>query len=408
MPTLRRFWSALEAFPGLAAPAAEWRAHLGPEWASSQALLRVTGERAEAMLLKGEPHRVVVHDRGRIVAIPDDGGVATQVRDEDVAILQADARQVEQLTADALGIEPSRGNAVSSIRRCAGRRKFTDTTACDVYLFMHCEPAAIGASIFKLLAGCDEPLVILTPCRIEDDDLRQIVRLRNCLLLALEDAVDIGNDLSAVITPEARRSLDQFSRVVHRWESGDAPSDPYRFQRVGRVWVIAFEGRRCYIPQSEASGLAYLQHLIARPGKVIGVAQLEQMVQGGLPLDTLSIGDEVVDRAALQEYEEEYRRLAGQLARAREHNDDGEESRLITEMAKLLSAINASTGLNGRIRRSGDDVERLRTKVTKSLDRAIGALRSERSPLVEHLESSLSTGRNMAYCPVRELAWAFS
>lgn len=287
-----------------------------------------------------------------------------------------------------------------------GRKRLTAATACEVHVCISCDPAAITASIFKRLSASDEPQILLTPCRVEGD-ISIVARLRGSLLLALEDTVSIADDLSASMTPEASAALDRFAQIVRRWESGDAPADQYRFQRIGRVWVIAFEGRVCYIPHGEAGGLAYLQHLLARPGKVIGVAQLEQMVQGALPLDTVSIGEDVVDRAAFRNYEDEYRRLAGELSRARDDNNESEEVRLVAEMAQLLSAINASKGLNGRVRRSGDDVERLRTKVTKSLDRAIEVLRSEGSPMVEHVESSISTGRNMAYCPVRELPWAF-
>ncbi len=407
MPSRPRFWSALETFPGLAAPAAEWRSHLGTEWSSSQCFLRPTGERAELLLVGGQPHRVIEHEPGRVAVVPEEGGPATRLPSEDASILRADLRVIERAVASALELEPCSGASLSATGGLVGRKRLSAATACEVHLCVSCDPAATAASIFKRLSASDEPQILLTPCRVEGDDIPIVARLRSSLLLALEDTVSIADDLSASLTPEANSALDRFAQVVRRWETGDAPAVLYRFQRVGRVWIVAFEGRCCYVPHKEASGMAYLQHLLARPHQPIPVEHLERMVDGEYPLDSVAFGDEVIDREGLAVIWKRLQVLNAELDRAKDDHDEAAEDRARTEIDALNDEVRRIHGLNDRVREMGDEGERLRTKITNSIRRALGVLKGEHPPLTGHL-AALQYGRVMAYRPAVDLDWTFS
>jgi hypothetical protein len=47
--TLRRFWRTLDALPGVATDARDWRNRLGDEWPLAVRYLRRTGQLAAAM-----------------------------------------------------------------------------------------------------------------------------------------------------------------------------------------------------------------------------------------------------------------------------------------------------------------------------------------------------------------------
>lgn len=407
MPSRPRFWSALETFPGLAAPAAEWRSHLGSEWSSLRGLLRPTGERAELLLLDGQPHRVIEHRSEQIAVVPDEGGSAKRLPSEDAAILRTDTRLLERIVVSAFGLERSHDVSLSATGGLLGRRPVTAATACEVYLCVSCDAAAIVASIFRRLSASDEPQILLTPCRVESDEVPLIVRLRHGLLLSLDSALEIADDLSTALTPEAQRALDQFAHVVRRWESGDAPTDLYRFNRVGRVWLLTFEGRHCYIPHKDASGMAYLQHLLARPHQAIPVEHLERMVDGEYSVDAVAFGTEVIDREGLKVIWTELKRLNADLDRARDDHDEAAERRALAEIEALNDQVRLMHGLNDRVRQMGDEGERLRTKVTNSIRRARDVLRAENPGLAGHLDA-VRLGRVMAYRPATDVHWTFS
>lgn len=401
-----RFWRALEIVPALSTAAIEWRTLLGEDWEWARPLLRQTGEVAEIVLVRNEPCRVIVHAPDRVTAVPLEGGAPRRLDAADVQILRVDARRVERLIGDALDLERGDTRSGPSLARELGRMRVTDTTPCAVRLCNGCGPDATQTEVFRLLAAADSPTIILTPRRIDGDDIQHVIRLRRCLQLTLEDALGVDEKGSVATTTEARHQLERFKEVVRRWESGDAPQEAFRFQRVGRIWLLAFENRACYIPHRDASGLAYVQHLVARPHQAIPVEDVEKMVSAELALDAIVSGEEVADREGLQRVWAEMRQLRADLDRARRENDRAAESRIQADLDALADQVRQMHGLNDRVRRIGDDVERLRTKVTNAIRRATRVLEDENSSLAAHLRA-LDLGKVMAYRPATDIPWVF-
>ncbi len=401
-----RFWQALEIVPGISTATVEWRTLLGEDWEWARPMFRKTGEVAEIILIHDEPHRLVVHAPDRVTAVPLEGGALRCLAADDVEILRVDVRRVQQAIGDALGLEFAEAQSGVSLARNLGRIRVTDATPCAVRLCHGCGPDATQIEVFRLLAAAESPTIILTPRRIDGDDMQHVIRLRHCLQLALEDALGVDEEGALVMTAEAQHQLQRFADVVRRWESGDASEEAFRFQRIGRVWVLAFEDRVCYIPHREASGLAYVQHLLARPHQAIPVEDIEKLVTGELALDAIVSGDDVLDREGLQQVWAEMRRLHAELDRAKDDHDHAEEARIQAELDDLGGQVRQLHGLNDRVRRIGDDVERLRTKITNAIRRSTRLLEDEHPLLAGHLRA-LDLGKVMAYRPATDVPWAF-
>lgn len=401
-----RFWQALEVVPALSTAAIEWKTLLGDDWEWAQPMLRATGESAEIVLLFGQPHRVVVHAPGRISAVPLEGGRSRRLAVDDIQILRVDVRGLERAIGEAFRIELADTRLGVSLARNLGRIRLTAATACAVRLCNRCGPDATQTEVFRLLAAADSPTIILTARRIEDYDVQYVIRLRHCLYLALEDALGITEGGLVAMTAGARHQLQQFAAVVQRWESDDAPEGAYRFQRVGRVWVLAFEDRVCYVPHRDAGGLAYVQQLLARPHQAVPVEDVEKLVTGEMALDAIVLGEEVIDREGLRRVWIEMRRLRAELDRAKDDHNHADEARIQAELDDLDGEVRKLHGLNDRVRRSGDDVERLRTKITNAIRRSILLLEDEHPPLAGHLRA-LDLGKVMAYRPATDVPWAF-
>lgn len=403
----KQFWQALERTPGLAAAAAEWRAALGPDWEWGQSLLRPTQQQAESIMLPGGLHRVVAHAYDRMVAVPVEGGRAQPIAPADLAVLELNPSRVADVVCDTLGFERSSGHLradglFANIARCRATR----ATICPVHLCMHCDEVGLYAAIRRLLVEGDGPMMILTPACIDDADMRQIVRMRCACHLALAESITLDANRRPQATDVARSAINAFSKVVEGWELAPSAIAPYRFARSGRVWVLSFNRMPCYMPHKDAGGLAYIQHLLARPNQEIPVERLEEMVTGNLALDAVSTGDAVVDRAALEDIWRDMRRLRGQIDAAERDGDLATKSRLERELEPLATQVRSVHGLNDRVRRIGDQTEQLRTKVTNSIRRAIKAL-DELPALAAHL-GAIKPGRTLSYRPDSQLPWDFS
>jgi len=401
-----RFWQVLEIVPALSTATIEWRALLGEDWEWARPMLRKTSDVAETVLIDDEPHRVVVHAPGRVTAVPLEGGAPRRIADVDIQILRVDARGLERVIGEAFGIELADARTGVSLARNLGRIRLTEATPCPVRLCNRCGPEATHTEVFRLLAAADAPTIILTARRIDDDDVKHVIKLRHCLQIALEDALGVDAEGSVALTPEAEHQLARFTEVVRRWEADDAPEKAFRFQRIGRVWLLAFEDRVCYVPHREASGLAYIQHLLARPHQALPVEDVEKLVTGELALAAIVSGEEVVDREGLQRVWTEMRRIRAKLDRAKDDHDRAAETRYQADLDELSSEVRRCHGLNDRVRHIGDDVERLRTKITNAIRRSTRLLEDEHPPLAAHLRT-LDLGKVMAYRPAAEVPWAF-
>jgi len=403
----KQFWQALERTPGMSAATAEWREALGPDWEWGRSLLRPTQQQAETILLPGGLHRVVVHARDRMVAVPVDGGRAQPVAPADLAVLELNPSRLAEVVCDALGFKRSSGQLrTDGLFAHIGRHPATRATVCPVHLCMHCEGGVLHAAIRRLLVEGDGPMIVLTPTRIDDPDIRQIVRMRHACHLALADSINVDGSRGLAITDAARSAIAAFSRVVEGWESAPTAIAPFRFARSGRVWVLSFNRTLCYMPHKDAGGLAYIQHLLARPNQEIPVERLEEMVTGNLALDAISTGDAVVDREGLAKVWAEMKQLRTEMDTAERNGDEAARSRLERELDRLTEHVRTMHGFNDRLRRVGDQTEQLRTKVTNSIRRAIKSL-EELPALAAHLVA-VKPGRTLSYRPESQIPWDFS
>ncbi len=405
-PTL--FWQSLEQVPGLSTSAIEWRSLLGLDWDWAQHLLRPTDEDAETVLIDGEPHRVVRHESGRIVGIPLEGGVAKDLSRADAAVIEIHRGRLVGLLVTALDLiragEPrGKGEIFSNIGGLAASR----STTCTVHLCAHGDPSIRDAAIRRLLVESDVPIVVLTPSALVDQDILQIVRLRNGCHLSLIDSIELDPGGRAVKTAHAERVLTDFRRRVEQWETGERRVDPFKFAKTGRVWVLAFNGAPAFVPHRDASGLAHIQHLLARPHQPIPVEQLEKMVTGNSALDAVSCGDQVVDRTALAQVWAKLQDLNGEFERAQRDDDEAAQDRIRRERDDLNERVRLIHGLNDRVRRVGDDAERLRSKVSKAIARTIEVLADELPDLATHLDNAIDRGRTMTYRPDGRIDWSF-
>ncbi|MFO0856143.1 MAG: hypothetical protein U0640_02160 [Phycisphaerales bacterium] len=181
----------------------------------------------------------------------------------------------------------------------------------------------------------------------------------------------------------------------------------FYFRRRGRVWNLGFRGKSGDIPNRDARGLAYIQHLLARPGQKISVEDLEEMVTANVAVRAAAHGQEVADPDAMKAYFDELVELREELDDAITGDNDEMQRRLTKQIEELSSQVRKMLGLNGRVRRVGDEGEQMRSRVSKAITRARDEIKEDLPELSAHLHA-IRCGRVVVYEPDELFSWEFS
>lgn len=181
-------------------------------------------------------------------------------------------------------------------------------------------------------------------------------------------------------------------------------SDRGEFRFDGHLWHLGFAGRTVQVP--DAKGLRDLHALMGLPGQDVSVADLVDPASGEAVRTSARLGGDVVlDERAKAEYRQRLTDLGEQIEAALARGNDDAAAKLDTERAALLDELRRATGLGGRSRRLGEEIERARKTVTARIRDTLRRLDDRHPELAEHLRASVSTGTACRYQPAREIHW---
>ena len=175
------------------------------------------------------------------------------------------------------------------------------------------------------------------------------------------------------------------------------------WHRDGDSWVVMFDDQTVRLRESK--GMADLAVLLARPGSAVLATELVGLGgRAGQPAP--ASGLEALDRRALADYRRRLGELDAEVDEADADHDTARAERLRHEKEFLLAELSGAVGLSGRIRRTGDDVDRARKAVRARLRDTIGRIAAVHPSLGRHLERSIRTGSACTYEPERPVEWS--
>ena len=170
------------------------------------------------------------------------------------------------------------------------------------------------------------------------------------------------------------------------------------FRRDGEVWTLAFSGRAVRL--RDTKGMRDLAELLARPGRDVAVHELT-----GAPPASDAGSVELADRTAIDAYRRRLVELEEERSEAEAMHDPVRAQRAADERDALVDELASATGLGGRTRRVGSDVERMRKAVGNRIRQALGRIEDVHPELGRHLRVSVRTGTFCRYDPDREVRW---
>jgi hypothetical protein len=113
----------------------------------------------------------------------------------------------------------------------------------------------------------------------------------------------------------------------------------------------------------------------------------------------------VLDEQAKRSYRRRLDALSEALAEADQVGDADASEAAARELTVLRRELASASGLGGRDRRLGDEVERVRKAVSARVRDTLGRIERVHPELAGHLRSSITLGVRCAYRPTEQVRW---
>ena len=325
--------------------------------ASFEALMRLAGERMEALL---EPESIALYTREKAVftALFARGLAAPAVFDTDSLLLRALERRLRPLSIGAPELDAFDRAAVETL----GVALVVPTRGREGVVAFTC----------------------LGPKRSGE----------------LYDPEEITH-LAAV----ANRCSDVLLRLAEtRAAPADVASPAQIFRRDAGFWTIASAGKE--IRLRDMRGLHYLATLLREPGRRFRASDLVGSCSAGAATPAVrdrslgvvrGLGDAgaAIDARACAAYRERLRALEQDQAEAERNSDLGKLDLVSSEREALLTELEGAA----RGRRAASHSERARTAVTKAIKAALEKIAERHPELGAHLSATIRRGYACAYVP---------
>ena len=193
----------------------------------------------------------------------------------------------------------------------------------------------------------------------------------------------------------AQRRLWQY-----RVPSGRVTVQVNELRLANGVRTLSFHGKQVQLPDSK--GLGDLAALIAACGADVHVLTLV-----GHKLPRLG-ADPVLDDQAKAAFKSRLDGLAREIDDANTAGHPELAETLRSEHDALIRELAAATGLGGRDRRLGDEMERARKTVSARVRDALSKIERVHPELATHLRAALRMGTVCSYTPAEPTTWKVS
>jgi len=162
-------------------------------------------------------------------------------------------------------------------------------------------------------------------------------------------------------------------------------------------WKLSFENSVVQLP--EVKGFYDIQKMLSQPRQLFHCAELMGNVVN-------EKGEKLFDAKAKKQYEKKIAELQADIREAEQRNDFSALEKLQDEYDKLIEYLSQSLGLRGKVRESGNPIEKARSAVTWRIRSAIARIESYHPQLGAHLSNAIKTGSFCSYQPDRKITWA--
>ena len=185
--------------------------------------------------------------------------------------------------------------------------------------------------------------------------------------------------------------------AAHHQAAGEDPAPSATWIKQGATWRLRFAGTEAHLP--DLKGLRDIATLLAAQGHDVHVYTLLGRHEPALGADP------VLDDESRRRYRRRIETLHADIERADEDGDVATSQAATLELDALVHELSVTTGLRGRRRRLGDEVDRARKTVSARIHDSLERVAQVHPTLGAHLTASLTVGVRCAYRPPEPVDW---
>lgn len=408
MPSrFKEFWRIVEGEYFHATLPVTWKRVLGDEFEPLRRLLVPVGDYGayypSPRCHTDPPWRICPMPDGTYEAVPNNSDDPLSLQAKDVYLQRWNLQKFSRQLAELLQMEPVSDMVApdACVVRVGNLR--VAKSEYPVLLVLVSSPRDFYREVSRLLLNNSFPFLIITGTRVVwDGALLDVLKERKVLLLAMDDILQIEKG-EFIPTPVWSQSIEVFQQTVCPENLVAVPE--YEFAHRGG-WFIRYEDKQTVLP-GELLGAFYLQRLLMSPHQEIPISMLLAEIAGDNQLRVIAGGEEIIDQQAIQNYQTRLEELVNERAEAERDGDESWLDRIDSETEQIGDELIRTTGLGGKTRKMGDELQNLRRRISKTISEAIAKISENDRQLGHHLTNNIYTGIMMSYRPDRDIQWVF-
>jgi len=351
---------------------------------------------------------VVHYPDDTVGAISEDREVRIPLELDDIVCYRLHLGLFRDMLAKTLGIVPATDQPKKSDRVIRlGHYQLAPGEEYPVYAVLDGGTNDFHQDVMQLLLKNKNPFLLVSGTRTAwHDTTLEILQERRIPLVPLCEALEFRDD-QFIATDVWYGAVEEFRQALHPGNMVAVPD--YEFARRGG-WSLRFgrENKEPTVLPGDLLGAFYIQRLLMFPHKEIHVTILLAEVAGDDQLRVTMDGQEVIDQQARQDYKQRLEELAADRYEAESNEDESWLERIDRETDQIADMLIKSTGLGGKTRKMGDNVQNIRRRVAKTIKEVIEKNNENDPQLARHLTNSIHTNIDMCYRPDRDIAWVFN
>lgn len=401
MKKLTYLWQTLESTLDLKAIDEHWRIGLQDEYEAVKSCLLPTQEIATCFAPHGQRKQFAIteFDGMYYATDPETNQIEREFKKSDLAVRIFDVERLGRLLLPSLGWHGAASKPLGAKRYCQLGRLPVEYGGHPCFLAIPAHPSGLCEILddISLRVSQRRYLVLVPTTKRQSERTTSVLERTQGHLFTCDELFHLSSTGEFVALPQKMTGI---AEILGIQPSGNI------FKRNGKGdWTIAFNGESQTI--SHVTGLTYIAILLASPKHIFEIQDLDELATGVNAAYTKGESIPLTTKESLRDIYERLKEARRELACATSDRDLKTIEARQREIERLSQEVNRTINRSGKIR-DKSELDDMRKRVARNINTAIRNIRKQNDSLATHLDSCITRGLKLSYCPAESMSWVAS
>jgi len=194
----------------------------------------------------------------------------------------------------------------------------------------------------------------------------------------------------------------KYLKMAHEAMKIECASDQrYAIFCTGPTWTVIFDGKK--YQGMKSNGFEYIHYLVGQKRKQYTVVEIDKYLQIGIKTERKGQKDKILDEKTIADYKNRLKEITPSL----EDEDPIIQKEAQKEYDFIVSELEKNVGKNGKAKKFRDQTDRIKSRITKSIERALKELKKHDEKAFIHFKDAFKSinSSDQCYNPREDFDW---